>query len=240
MWKGTITNITSQKHGKIYCDSYAEAMADAIASSEALGEVLEGLSSKSLDAYSTDTVLKQQLHQVARIIATRGQRIAERDFFFVQLGGWDTHSNIKQVLPQLFKEVDDAIDGFVEELKTQQIFDFVVLMTESDFGRTLFFNGAGTDHGWAGNHIIVGGGINGGQVYNDFLETYDAESEYMTSGRGRVIPKYPWESMLVPVAKWMGVESEDALAKIFPNLANFDRAEHIIHEDVLLKKSFSD
>mmetsp|Transcript_29213 Transcript_29213/g.51643 ORF Transcript_29213/g.51643 Transcript_29213/m.51643 type:complete len:115 (+) Transcript_29213:896-1240(+) len=109
-------------------------------------------------------------------------------------------------------------------------------MTESDFGRTLSFNGAGTDHGWAGNHMIVGGGIHGGQVYNDFLETYNTESEYMTSGRGRVIPKYPWESMLVPVAKWLGVESEDALAKIFPNLANFDRATHIIHEEVLFKK----
>ena len=37
-------------------------------------------------------------------------------------------------------------------------------------------------------------------------------------GRGRVIPKYPLESMMVPIAEWLGVEKLDA---VFPNLANF-------------------
>merc|ERR1712070_710905 len=105
IWKDTIDNITSQKHGNVYCDSYAEAMADAIASSESLGDFLANVSRPSLESYKTDTVLQQQLHQVSRIIATREERKAERDFFFVQLGGWDTHAGIKDVLPRKFKEV---------------------------------------------------------------------------------------------------------------------------------------
>jgi len=136
--------------------------------------------------------------------------------------------------PKKFKQVDNAIDGFVNELKNQSIFDSVVLMTESDFGRTLSFNGDGTDHGWGGNHIIVGGSIHGGEVYNEFIETY-ADSEYMTGGRPRVIPKYPWESVMVPIAQWAGVEDELALSKMFPNLKNFNRSVHIIRNESLFK-----
>merc|ERR1712032_1585810 len=180
------------------------------------GDFLDNVSSPSLDNYSTGTILQQQLHQVARVIATREERKAERDFFFVQLGGWDTHAGIKDLLPKKFKQVDNAIDGFVNELKNQSIFDSVVLMTESDFGRTLSFNG------------------DGGEVYNEFIETY-ADSEYMTGGRPRVIPKYPWESVMVPIAQWAGVEDELALSKMFPNLKNFNRSVHIIRNESLFK-----
>ena len=40
-------------------------------------------------------------------------------------------------------------------------------------------------------------------------------------GRGRLIPKYPWESLLFPVSEWMGVSPEDQKT-IFPNLENFN------------------
>jgi len=233
LWHDSISNITSQKFGNVYCDSYAQAFQEALDQSEHLGTLLEGLKGKSpsLDNYKASTTLSKQLYQVARIIATRGERKAERDFFFVQLGGWDTHSGIKDILPEKLKEVDDSIAGFVAEMKTQKVFDSVVLATESDFGRTLSFNGAGTDHGWGGNHIIVGGDINGREVYNDFLETYVGDSDY-DAGRGRVIPKYPWESMMVPIAEWMGVDEVDA---IFPNLGNFNRSQHIIPRKTLFK-----
>lgn len=56
----------------------------------------------------------------------------------------------------------------VGEMKAQNIFDSVVIASESDFGRTLSSNGAGTDHAWAGNHFVLGGKVNGGRVYNDF------------------------------------------------------------------------
>jgi len=243
IWGDAISNITSQKHGNVYCDSYAQAFQEAIDSSEDLGEYLDAVGNKKLDGkldgYKTDTHLQQQLHQVARIIRTalassssnpRSEedaadpklvRRAERDFFFVQLGGFDHHSGLQSGLAEKLREVDEAIAGFVEELEKQKIFESVVLVTESDFGRTLSFNGQGTDHGWGGNHIIVGGGIQGGQVFNEFLQTYQLDSE-MDAGRGRVIPKYPWESMMVPIAKWVGVDDPDT---IFPNLKNFNNSK---------------
>merc|ERR1712203_156070 len=99
-------------------------------------------------------------------------------------------------------------------------FDSTVLFTESDFGRSLTSNGAGTDHAWAGNHFILGGAINGGRIYNQFPKSFEEGNE-QDAGRGRIIPKYPWESMLVPIADWMGAGATHH-ASIFPNLGNFN------------------
>jgi len=92
-------------------------------------------------------------------------------------------------------------------------------------------NGAGTDHGWGGNHMILGGSINGGRIYNRFLDTYQPGNNY-DAGRGRVIPKHPFESVMVPIAEWMGVKNLKAL---FPNLVNFNRSSHIISPRRLFK-----
>lgn len=118
-----------------------------------------------------------------------------------------------------------------KELKAQNIFDSTVLVSESDFGRSLTSNGAGTDHAWAGNHFVLGGSVNGGRVFNDF-PTSLLEGNDQDAGRGRLIPKYPWDNVMVPLAEWMGVEGSD-LNSVFPNLANFNTATHIISKDSL-------
>merc|ERR1712232_1028841 len=229
MGADTITNITSHKHRNIYCEEYNQAFGEAIQSSEELGNVLDNVVLET--DYPVDTKLSRQLHQVARLIKSREARGAERDIFFVNLGGFGTHADMQNTVAELFQEVDDSLAAFVGELNAQQIFDSVVLATESDFGRTLTWNGQGTDHGWGGNHLVIGGGIKGGQIFNDFLETYKEDSEW-DAGRGRVIPRYPWESMMVPIAEWMGVG--EGLNHTFPNLANFNRTEHIIDRFDLL------
>merc|ERR1712196_97684 len=111
-----------------------------------------------------DTYLTKQLKQVARLIATRDDRKADRDFFFVTLNGFDLHSDASEGLEELFKDVDDSLKAFVTEVKAQGVWDSVVLASESDFGRSLQSNGAGTDHAWAGNHMILGGKVKGGSL----------------------------------------------------------------------------
>merc|ERR1712046_314416 len=115
--------------------------------------------------------------------------------------------------------------GFVAELKAQNVFDSTVLVAESDFGRSLTSNGAGTDHAWAGNYFVLGGGVNGGHVFNEFPASL-LEGNPQDAGRGRLIPKYPWETMMVPIAEWMGLETSQH-SSVFPNLANFN-SSHII------------
>jgi len=217
-------NITARQHSNIYHEEYARQLREAVDSSERLGNFLDGATLQT--NYDTSTSLAKQFHQVSRLIATRVQRGAERDLFFVDLGGFDTHSDVNEVLAEKFQEIDGAISGFVAELEAQNVFDSVVLTTASDFGRTLTSNGVGTDHAWAGNHIVIGGGINGGRVYNDFPSSLLQGNE-QDAGRGRLIPKYPWESVIVPVAEWLGVQTSQRSA-VFPNLGNFNLSRHII------------
>lgn len=62
----------------------------------------------------------------------------------------------------------------------------MVLVTTSDFGRTLTSNGKGTDHGWAGNQFVVGGKVKGGEIHNEF-PTSLLEGNLYDVGRGRMI-----------------------------------------------------
>jgi len=223
-------NITSQKYGNMYAEEYAQQLEETMASSETLGNHLDQVTLTT--NYNTDTGLKQQFHQVARLIKARDLRKAERDLFIVRIGGFDSHSNAAEALELNFKDINDALQGFVAELEGQGVFENTVLFTESDFGRSLTSNGAGTDHGWAGNHFVIGGSVQGGQVFNQFPDSLLAGNEY-DAGRGRIIPKYPWESMMVPIAEWMGLETSQH-SSVFPNLANFD-ASHIISTSTLFK-----
>jgi len=218
-----ITNITSHRHGNAFAEEYTQQFAEAIHSSESLGAYLDNVTLKT--TYKADTGLAMQLHQVARLIAARKERKAERDFFFVQIGGFDTHTDLADTVYEKFEEIDGALRTFVAEVEAQGVFDKTVVVTQSDFGRTLSSNGAGTDHAWAGNHFILGGGIQGGKVYNDFPKSLAADNE-QDIGRGRLIPRYPWESMMVPIAKWMGLEDSQQSAA-FPNLWRFN-SSHLI------------
>jgi len=228
--KGVINNITSRQHKNVFCEEYAKQLANAFESSESLGTHLDGVQLHT--TYAKETKLDKQLNQVARLIATREARKAERDFFFVKIAGFDAHSNSAEVLAEKFKQIDDALRSFVGELKAQNIFDKTVLASESEFGRTLTSNGAGTDHGWAGNHFVLGGSVNGGHVFNDFPASLLPENE-QDAGRGRQIPKYPWESMMLPIAEWLGVD-QSTHSQVFPNLANFD-SSHLIPKSSLFK-----
>jgi len=224
-----IGNITSIQHRNVYCEEYARQFAEAIDSGVSLGAYLDN--AKLQTQYQLGTSLAKQFHQVAKLIATREERKAERDFFFVAIGGFDTHSNVNEVLEENFKEVDDSLRDFVAELEAQEVFDSIVLTTASDFGRSLTSNGAGTDHAWAGNHFVLGGSINGGRVFNDFPESLLRGNE-QDAGRGRLIPKYPWESMMVPIAEWMGIDDSQN-PMVFPNLDNFNMSTYIISKAVL-------
>merc|ERR1712232_301513 len=228
----THQEIIHHSEGAVRLASYAKSIRNFVQSSEELGNTLDAVNLET-DYTASAGWLSKQLRQVARLISARNAREVERDMFYVTLGGFDAHSNSGEVLDDKFQQINDALEEFVGELREQNIFDSVVIASESDFARTLSTNGAGTDHAWAGNHFVVGGGINGGRVYNDFPSSLLIDSE-QDLGRGRLIPKYPWENMMVPIAEWMGV-TEEQHASVFPNLANFDRAQEILAKDTLFK-----
>lgn len=220
-----IDNITSIKHGNIYCEEYSQKVAAALDFNAKLRASLRSVELKT-SFYTDNKDLTKQLREVARLIATRAQRRVERDLFFVQLGGFDNHRDVGRELPRRFDSVNHGFKKFVAEMKAQNLFESVVMVTHSDFARTLTPNsGAGTDHAWAGNYVVAGGGIKGGKIFNSFPKSLLPGAE-QDAGRGRLIPKFPFENFMLPIAQRMGLE-ESQFQQVFPNVGNFNSSSFI-------------
>ena len=103
------------------------------------------------------------LRQIAQLIkANVGLEIA-----FTDIGGWDTHvnqGNSRGQLANLLGQFSAGIAALYQDLG--QRMDDVVILTMSEFGRTVRENGnRGTDHGHANAMFLLGNSVNGGKVY---------------------------------------------------------------------------
>ena len=85
---------------------------------------------------------------------------------FADLGGWDTHVNQGSAEGQLGNRLGDlaqALAAFATDLGERM--QDVVVLTMSEFGRTIRENGSGgTDHGHGTAMFLLGGPVRGGRV----------------------------------------------------------------------------
>ena len=103
------------------------------------------------------------LLQIAQLIkAGVGLEVA-----FTDIGGWDTHvnqGNSRGQLANLLFQFSAGIAALYQDLG--QRMDEVVVLTMSEFGRTVKENGnRGTDHGHANAMFVLGNSVRGGEVY---------------------------------------------------------------------------
>jgi len=162
-----------------------------------------------------------QLKRVAQMIEASGCRGSDRDVFYIETGMYDHHSDVVQGLQKEFSELNDALNSFVIELKSQGKWEDVTVMVTSDFGRTLSPNsGLGTDHGWSGHSFILGGDVKGGKILGEYPDQLVGSSD-ISVGRGRLIPTMPWEAPWNAVLGWMGIEDKHSLDEILPNRQSF-------------------
>src|ERR1044071_6205014 len=104
------------------------------------------------------------LMQIAQLIkAGVGLEVA-----FTDVGGWDTHrgqGGARGQLANLLGQFAQGLYALVTDLGPVRMQDVVVL-TMSEFGRTVRQNGTGgTDHGHANAMFVIGGPVRGGKVY---------------------------------------------------------------------------
>ena len=83
---------------------------------------------------------------------------------FLDIGGWDTHANQPGQLTQRLREFGEALQAFYLDLGDRM--RNVVVLTMTEFGRSIKQNGSGgTDHGHASALFVMGGPIKGRKVY---------------------------------------------------------------------------
>ncbi len=187
------------------------------------------------------TSISRQLKQVAKIVKLNRDSAGlglNRQVFFVQQGGYDTHQNQISEQAALFDGLSRALSAFQLTMEDLGYGDRVTSFTLSDFSRTLQPAGSGsgsvgTDHAWGSHHLVVGGAVQGGDFYGvngpngsifPSLVLGDVAGTSDTDSRGRWIPTVAVEQYAATLARWFGV-SDANLPAVFPNLHRFAPAD---------------
>jgi uncharacterized protein (DUF1501 family) len=162
--------------------------------------------------------LATSMQTVARIIAGRAQLGVTRQIFYVQLGSFDTHNNQAVQHAQLLTQLGAAFEYFDGLMVGMGLGNNVTSFTISDFGRTLTSNSNGTDHGWGSHHFVVGGAVNGQNMYGQYPVV--GVDQVNDLGAGRLIPTTAVEQYAGTLASWFGL-SDSQIRTVFPNFGNF-------------------
>jgi len=164
-----------------------------------------------------------QLRQVAQIIRLRASTGMSRQVFFCSLGGFDTHSNQSWAHWDLLRQVGDAMKAFYTSTMEMGLADKVTTFTETDFGRTLESSGTGSDHGWGGHQLVMGGAVKGGDIYGTFPNLALSGPDDANT-RGVLIPSTALDQYGATLAKWFGVDG-GGMTQVFPNIGKFASAD---------------
>lgn len=138
-----------------------------------------------LPKLSTDfpkTKFSTQLSTIARLI----QSNAGPQIYKISHGSFDTHANQFNVHNNLLRELSRGLAAFRNALQQKALWNDVVVMTYSEFGRRANENASkGTDHGTAAVQYVMGGRIKGG-MYGEqpsLASLVDGDMQYTTDFR---------------------------------------------------------
>lgn len=204
--------------GGLFPSAYSDITTRGLDAAARLGGAVDG--APSLGTAFPESALGSQLRMVSKLIqAGRSQLGLKRQVFFVAVGGFDNHNSIESDHPDRLLEVDAAISAFYDSTVEMGAVDAITTFTASDFGRTLVSNGNGSDHGWGGHHIVVGGSVLGQRNYGTLPLVADDGADDV--GQGRLLPTTGVEQYASTLARWMGA-SGSGLAAVSPNIGRFD------------------
>jgi len=185
---------------------------------------VQGAFAAKLSTAFPSTDIGQQLYRVAQMIAARGALGLSRQVFYVELDGFDTHANQLATQQDLLGQLSKALSAFYAATVELGVASQVVTFTHSEFSRTLKPAGdvstVGSDHAWGGHSLILGGSVQGGDLYGTFPQLTLNGPDDM-SDEGRWVPTTSVDQYAATVATWMGVADSD-LATVLPNLSNFN------------------
>jgi hypothetical protein len=170
-------NLLAQMEKRHAHDREADAELDARIASFELAFRLQSQAPAMLDL-SQETRATQNLYGLddpeaadfgAQCLIAR--RLSERGVRFVQcnLGGWDSHINLKAAHSQLARAVDKPIAGLLRDLKQRGLWNDTLVIWGGEFGRTPTCEGAdGRDHNPHGYTMwLAGGGVKAGMSWGN-------------------------------------------------------------------------
>jgi uncharacterized protein (DUF1501 family) len=212
-------DLLNQQEQNLFQAAFANTTSGAIADSALLTTILTGAT--TLKTVFPTTSLGTQLDMIARLISAAPQLGLKRQVFFASLGGFDLHSAELVPHAQLLAQVSAALNAFYSATVEIGVASQVTTFTASDFSRTYNTNSDGSDHGWGSHQMIMGGAVNGGDIYGK-MPSQDLGGPDDT-GRGRWIPSTSVDQYSATLASWFGVSASN-LPVVLPNIGRFSTA----------------
>lgn len=120
------------------------------------GYIFEKSKAKKTDEAYPNSQLGKDFKTVASLIKSD----INTRVYYLSIGSFDTHVNQNERQQKLFTDINDAVKSFVADMKRNGLFDDILLMTFSEFGRRVAQNASnGTDHGTANQMFFISGGL---------------------------------------------------------------------------------
>ena len=192
--------------------SASSITSNALADSKTLSAALAAAG--NLNTVFPTTGIGPQLLQVAKILKVRSALGLNRQVFFCSLGGFDTHNNQIATQQNLFSKLSPAMNAFYNATVELNLAQQVTTFTMSDFSRTFQpASGGGTDHAWGSVQMIMGGAVQGGDIYGT-LPTFAPGGPDDSGSNGRWIPTTSIDQYGATLASWFGVQASDLLRDV--------------------------
>jgi uncharacterized protein (DUF1501 family) len=210
------TDLLSVQEASLFQTAFAGITSNSISDSQVLTSALSNAA--TLRTVFPATTIGGQLNMIARLISAGPALGLQRQIFFAQLGGWDLHANQVAAHGPLLAEISAALNAFYGATVELGVANQVTTFTASDFSRTLNTNGTGSDHGWGSHTLIMGGAVNGGDIYGHMPSLVIGGPD--DTGRGRWVPSTSVDEYSATLATWFGVSAGN-LPTVLPNIGRF-------------------
>ena len=208
---GLLTDITPEEKRDRVLDRYKRMYSPMIGS----GPVMDFLGQTGLDAikgadilnvaparYSStveyaDNSISSKLRSIAQIhLAELGTRV-----FYCDLGSFDTHADQLAIHDKLWASASVAIQDFFDDLEEHNAADNVTMFLFSEFGRRVYDNGAGTDHGAGGVCLAIGKNVVGGE-YGQYPSMKESDLD-----QGDLVPDIDFRGVYTTLIEdWMKLD----------------------------------
>ena len=144
--------------------------------------------------------------------------------FWVQTGGYDTHSTQGVnggAYGNLMATLGDGLLAFYNDLRNQSLLNDTLILQFSEFSRRITENGSqGTDHGAAGVMMAMGGGVRGGLYGTAASLNPDPGNPTLENNGGDVRYETDFRAVYARVLDgWLGANSASILGGNFRTAA---------------------
>ncbi|RCS28462.1 DUF1501 domain-containing protein [Polaribacter sp. WD7] len=155
-------------------------------------------------------ILGKQMKTIADFVKSG----LETQVYYAGLSGFDTHANQQNQQSNLLKIYAETMEAFVNDLEKNNVFDDVLILTFSEFGRRVHQNQSfGTDHGAANNVFVIGKHLKKNGLYNNLPNLAQLDKT------GNIQYEIDFREIYATILdKWLQVDGRAILNKSFSKL----------------------